>query len=247
MTPSRGMARFGLLVPFTNTNLEPDMALLAPERVSLHVARMGGYDQDAIPDAAQMHGLGAADLDEPLRLLQGVRPDVILYGCTSATLTHGPEFDRALAARIKADSGAETVTAAGALVHALATLGAKRIGFASPYVAAINDMAVAFLAQTGVEAVARSEVGSALDNTGQGAMTPQAVHDLGLAADHPEADAIVLSCTDMRSVETIAALERALRKPVISSNQAMAFQARQAIGLDAPVSGYGQLLEGGWT
>lgn len=83
---------------------------------------MGGYDEDKIPDADQMHGLGAADLDEPLSLLMGVKPDVICYGCTSATLTQGPAFDRNLADRIKTNSGAATVTAAGALVHALKAL-----------------------------------------------------------------------------------------------------------------------------
>ena len=243
MTQSRGRARFGILVPFTNTNLEPDMALLRPEGVSMHFARMGGYDQDEIPDADQMHGLGAADLDEPLRLLQGVRPDVILYGCTSATLTHGPAFDRGLAERINANSGAETVTAAGALVHALKTLGAERIGFASPYVPAINNMAVDFLAQSGFETLNRSEVDSELDNYGQGDLDPQSVFELGLAANHPEADAIVLSCTDMRSVEIITRLEQAVGKPVVTSNQAMAFQALQLAGIGDALSGYGQLLE----
>lgn len=243
MTQSRGRARFGILVPFTNTNLEPDMALLRPDGVSLHVARMGGYDQDEIPDADQMHGLGAADLAGPLHLLQGVRPDVILYGCTSATLTHGVAFDRALAAQIKASGSAETVTAAGALVHALAFLGVTRIGFASPYVRSINDLAVSFLADTGVQTVARSEVDEALDNYGQGELDPQAVYDLGLAANHPEAEAIVLSCTDMRSVEAIARLEETVGKPVISSNQAMMFQAMQLAGLNDTVPGYGQLLE----
>lgn len=81
MKQSRGRARFGILVPFTNTNLEPDMGLLRPEGVSMHFTRMGGYIQDKVPDAEQMHGLGAADLDEPLHLLQGACPDVILYGC----------------------------------------------------------------------------------------------------------------------------------------------------------------------
>ncbi|WP_171129904.1 MULTISPECIES: aspartate/glutamate racemase family protein [unclassified Ruegeria] len=243
MTQSRGRARFGILVPFTNTNLEPDMALLRPDGVSLHFARIGGYDQDEIPDADQMHGLGAADLDEPLRLLQGVRPDVILYGCTSATLTHGPEFDRNLAQQIKAQSGAETVTAAGAFVHALQTLGVKRIGFASPYVSQINDMAIGFLRRTGIETVARSEVREALDNYGQGAMGPDAVFDLGRAADSPEAEALVLSCTDMRSVEVIDRLEQAVGKPVITSNQAMVFQALQLAGIADPVPGYGTLLQ----
>lgn len=243
MRPSRGRARFGILVPFTNTNLEPDLALLRPDGVSLHFARIGGYDQDEIPDAAQMHGLGAADLDEPLHLLQGTRPDVIMYGCTSATLTHGFAFDRALAERIRVCSGAETVTAAGALVHALKFFGAKRIGFASPYVPAINDMAIDFLVDTGVETVTRSEVGESLDNYGQGELDPQAVYDLGLAADHRDAQAIVLSCTDMRSVETIARLEQTVGKPVISSNQAMMFHAMQLAGIREAMPGYGQLLE----
>jgi hypothetical protein len=64
LTPSRGRARIGVLVPFTNTNLEPDMAMMTPPGVSLHFARMGGYDEDAIPDAAQMQSLGAADLQD---------------------------------------------------------------------------------------------------------------------------------------------------------------------------------------
>ena len=243
MSASRGRARFGVLVPFTNTNLEPDMMLLRPDGVSLHVARLGGYDEDEIPDETQMQGLGAADLDEPLRLLRGVRPDVIFYGCTSATLTHGPAFDRALAARIAADCGASTVTAAGALVSALAAIGATKIGFASPYVPAINDMAVDFLATMGVLTVARSEVAGTLDNTGQGALDPEAVLALGRAADHPEAEALVLSCTDMRSVEIIDRLERAVGKPVITSNQAMVFEALRLMGSDARIEGYGRLLD----
>lgn len=243
MNHSRGRARFGVLVPFTNTNLEPDMVLLRSEGVSLHFARLGGYDEDEIPDAEQMQRLGASDLDEPLKLLQGVRPDVIIYGCTSATLTHGVCFDTNLAERIKMQSGAHTVTAAGALVHVLKSLSATRIGFASPYVAAINDMAISFLSEAGIDVVARSEVEGDLDNYGQGALLPEEVLALGKAADHQEADALVLSCTDMRSVEVIQQLEAHVGKPVITSNQAMIFQAMQLAGINDSVQGYGKLLE----
>ena len=243
MRASRGRARIGVLVPFTNTNLEPDLTLMAPPGVSLHIARMGGYDEDEIPDETQMQGLGASDLSETLELLSGARPDVVLYGCTSATLTHGPAFDSDLAARIKARSGSATVTAAGALVHALETLGAKQIAFASPYVTAINDLAIAFLTEMGIDAIARADFDTPLSNEGQGALTPEAVIDLALRVDHPEAQALVLSCTDMRAVECVADVEARIGKPVVTSNQAMLFQALQALGIAEPVPGFGQLME----
>ncbi len=239
---SRGRARIGLLVPFTNSNVEPDITLMRPEGLSIHVARMGGYDEDEIPDAQQMRGLGSSDLDEPIRLLSGVRPDVMIYGCTSATLTHGPAFDRDLAKKISQASGAKTVTAAGALVFALRQLDVMRIGFASPYVAAINDLAVGFLSDMGFKTVARSEVDGALGNHEQGALDPEAVFQLGLAANHPDAEALVLSCTDMRSVEVLDRLEQATGKPVISSNQAIMFETLHVLGITDPVPGFGTLL-----
>jgi maleate isomerase len=235
MSPdSRGRARIGALVPFTNTNLEPDLTLMRPEGVSLHFARLGGYDEDEIPDETQMAGLGESDLSEPLRLLAGVKPDIVLYGCTSATLTHGAAFDEKLAEDVRARCGAPAVTAAGSLVEAMKDLGVSRIAFTSPYVAAINDAAVAFLASRGIETVHRYDMSEVLDNAGQGALTPADVLDLARRADGPKAEAVVLSCTDMRSVEAVAAIEAELGKPVLSSNLALMAAATKRLGLDAP-------------
>jgi len=242
-TATRGRARIGVLVPFTNTNLEPDMAMMCPGGVSVHFTRLGGYDEDEVPDEDQMAELGAADLDGPLHLLQGVKPDVILYGCTSATLAHGPAFDRGLSARIKDQSGAETVTAAGALVHALRSLEATQIAFASPYVASLNDRAIAFLEDEGITTVSRAEVTERLGNAGQGAMQPDAVVKLALQADSPQAQVMVLSCTDMRSTEVIWEIEKKLGKPVVTSNQAMMFQTMQLLGMDVAPEGFGRLFE----
>ena len=243
MTSSnRGIARIGVLVPFTNTNLEPDTTLLSPPGVSVHAARLGGYDVDEIPDADQMAALGTSEIDEPLRLIGGVRPDVVLYGCTSATLSHGVAFDRDLSAKVSAISGAKTITAAGALVAALEILQVKRIGFASPYVASLNDLGIAFLAESGFETVSRADYPEALGNYGQGELTPDAVYELGMRADSEKAEALVLSCTDMRSVETIERLETRIGKPVVTSNQAMMRVALDHLGLPSPFRTFGRLL-----
>lgn len=219
------------------------MTLLCPDGISIHYARLGGYDVDEIPDSEQMAGLGASDMAEPIHLLLGVKPDLIMYGCTSATLTHGPSFDRELAAQIKQQSGAETVTAAGALVHALKAINAIKIAFASPYVHEINEAAISFLGDYGIETVSRAGVAEALDNYGQGSMTPDKVFDLGLQADSAEAEALVLSCTDMRAVEIIEKLEQKIGKPVISSNQAMMFEALSKLGIETFPTGFGKLFD----
>jgi maleate cis-trans isomerase len=231
MTNDRTGPRIGVLVPFTNCNLEPDMMALCPPGCTVHFERMGGYDVDEIPGSEQMAGLGASDISETLRLLSGVRPAAILYGCTSATLTHGTAFDRDLAEQIRTTSGALSLTAAGSLVAAIKAIGASKVGFASPYLGEINDQAVTFLGDEGIEVIHRADIGRELGNYGQGELTPDEVYELALKADHPEAEAIVLSCTDMRSVEAIARIEAALGKPVITSNQAMVFGLMRALSL----------------
>jgi maleate cis-trans isomerase len=239
----RSGVRIGVLVPYTNVNLEPDMMLMRPEGCTLHFERLGDYDIDAIPGSDQMARLGASDIAETLRLIAGVRPQAILYGCTSATLTHGADFDRELAAKIKAKGDAISLTAAGSIVRAIRALGASRIGFSSPYVGEINDQAVRFLASEGITAVARADIGRELDNYGQGKLSPDEVFDLAMRVSHPEVEVIVLSCTDMRSVEAIERIEAASGKPVVASNQAMVFALCQDLGLPRPKNAPGRLFE----
>jgi maleate isomerase/arylmalonate decarboxylase len=234
---SRGKARIGAIVPVSNTNLEPDLVMLRPSGVSLHFMRAGGYDLDQVPDSDQMRRFAAASLDGVLTALMASKPDVILYGCTSATLSQGPAYDAAFRERIEAATGVPAVTAAGALVEALADLDVRDIGFCSPYTQELNKEAADFLAATGINVVHREYVGEDLGNYGQGALTPEAVFQLGLRADHADARAVVLSCTDMRAVEVVGELEDRLGKPVVTSNQAMMHAAIKRLGLGDSVPG----------
>jgi maleate isomerase len=219
--------KIGVLVPFTNTNIEADMIRMRPKGASVHFTRMGGYDLNLIPDSDQMAAMGENDISEPLRLIAAISPDVILYGCTSATLSHGLDFDGRLKESISTNTGAFAITAAGALIDALSTLNITKIGFASPYVQNVNDLAIQFLSGAGFETVARAECDKALDSLEQGALTADDVYTLAVQADSPETEAIVLSCTDLRAVEVIERLEAKTGKPVVTSNQAMMFAVSQ--------------------
>ena len=234
--------RIGIFVPFTNTNLEADMAMMCPNGVSMHFMRLGGYDIDEVPDAGQMSQLARFDMDDAIRLLAGVRPEVVLYGCTSATLALGADFDSDLASKIKEKSGAACITAASALVQALETLAVRNIAFASPYVASLNDDAIGFLESQEFNVVSRFDYPIELGNYGQGELHPKEISKFALESDSTEAEAIVLSCTDMRAAETIKAIESQTNKPVVTSNQALLFCALKNLQINETFVDFGQLF-----
>ena len=240
---SRSGHKIGVLVPYTNVNLEPYMAMMCPPGCTMHFERLGDYDIDEVPGSEQMARLGASDLTETLRLISGVRPAAVLYGCTSATLTHGRAFDRDLADLIRDRSGAVSLTAAGALVEAVGALGVTRVGFSSPYLGEINDQAVAFLASEGIETVERADIGRALGNYGQGELTPDEVIALALRVARPGVAAIVLSCTDLRAAEAVDRIEAETGLPVVTSNQAMIFALCRALSLPRPAGAPGRLFD----
>ena len=64
---------------------------------------------------------------------------------------------------------------------------------------------------------------------------------MGLVADHPDADLLVISCTDYRALEAVTALEQALAKPVVTSNSALMYVCLKRLGLD-----FGDIDAGGY-
>ena len=228
---TRGTVRIGVLVPFTNTNLESEMILMCPSEATMHFQRIGGYDADAVPSSDQMAGFGMSSMNHDVRMIAGVKPNAILLGCTSATLTHGPTFDAELTKKIAMQSGSIALTAAGCLVAAIRTISATKIGFASPYTRDLNKHAESYLRENAIETVSRAEIGRELDNWDQGELTPEEVFDLAMHANSDEAQAIVLSCTDLRTIDAIPKIEEKLGKPVISSNQAMMYCAMAKLRL----------------
>jgi maleate isomerase len=228
---TRGSARLGIVVPTGNTNLEPDMMMLAPNGISLHFARAGGYDIDQIPDEKQMQQYSDTPASDVIDSLRDCRSDIILYGCTSATLAQGPEFDRKFRGQIETIAGVPAVTAASALVEVLNALEVRRFAFSSPYVKTLNSLAIDFIESFGMHCVKRADVPVPMSNEAIGSATPEEITTLAERADCETAEAMVISCTDYRATEAIPAIEARLGKPVVTSNQAMMLMALKRLGI----------------
>lgn len=224
--------RIGLIVPSSNTNVEPDFQLLCPTGITVHSVRSGGYDVTAIPDSDEMRKFVRLSVDQNLKDLVDGRVDVIAYGCTSATLSDGPDFDAAFCKQLEKGSGKPAVTTAGALVEAIRAIGVNRVAFTSPYVKRLSSEAVDFLVHSGIKVVKEFAFERELTSLEQNALTPQDAFNMAMKADHKSAEAIVISCTDYRAVEAITDIESELGKPVITSNQALVYACLQRLGVN---------------
>lgn len=239
------MRRLGMIVPASNTNAEPDCLMLAPAGLTIHFTRSGGYDVEAIPDSDEMRRFARQALDQQLQLLVDGRVELIAYACTSATLADGPEFDQAFCDEITAKSGLPAVTTAGALVAAIRDLDATRVAFTSPYVPRLVEESIDFISQCGVEVVNQASYEKELSSLEQNALTPEDAYRMGLQADHPDAQALVVACTDYRALEAVPALEAALGKPVVTSNSALMYVCLKRLGIDfSDVTAGGCLFSG---
>jgi maleate isomerase len=74
--------------------------------------------------------------------------------------------------------------------------------------------------------------------------SPQSIRQavLSLGSD-PAVDAVLVCCTSLRLVDQVHALEMELKKPVTSSNHAMAWHALRLAGVNDPMPQFGRLFE----
>jgi maleate isomerase len=240
--------RIGLIVPSSNTNLEPDCLLLAPTGVTVHSVRSGGYDVNVVPDSEEMRRFVRQSVDQHVRLLIDARVDVIAYGCTSGTLSDGPEFDRQFCGELARKSGRPAVTTAGALIEAIRSVRATRVAFTSPYVKRLSREGVDFIRSCGIDVVKELTFEREMNSIEQNALTPQDAYDMAVRVNHPEAQAIVISCTDYRALEAVPAIERRIGKAVIASNQALMFACLNRLSIDSKhlAAGGRLFMQQGW-
>lgn len=164
---------------------------------------------------------------------------VIAYSCTSASVLIGPGE---IAAQIrKGRPGVEVVTPISAAIAAFETGDVKRISLLTPYSREVTGAMAAFLADKGIE-VLNFAYFDLVDDQDMARLTPDAIHAAAAEIAHPEADAVFVSCTGIRTVETIHRLEETLGKPAFCSNQCMFWQSLRLSGYHKPIEGFGRLL-----
>jgi maleate isomerase len=229
------LSRIGVVAPY-DMALDHEMGRWAQDQADLYFARSPFEPSDV--DIVQAERLARPDMvAETSRRLSAVSPDCYIYACTSASFVHGVAGERELVSSVTAGGPPHLVTASGAILAALSALKVRRVAVAAPYTAAVTQRFAGFLSEGGLEVCRASMLGL----TGEIWKVPYArTAELIASADSPEADAVVVACTNLPTYHLIAPLEEYLGKPLVTANQAAMWAALDYLGLE-PV-GPGQRL-----
>jgi len=234
-------AKLGLIVLPTNTVNEAEWQQMVPEGVTLHVTRMRLHE-----DISSEAGEKAlyADIKQATSDLAEAGLSAIAYGCTAGSMVE--PLDK-LSDFMSSVSGVPCVTTAASIVSALQVLNATKISIATPYHDALNDHEVEFLSSNGVETLKFAGLGIGAGGSSQYIQIAQVPADEikahVLSVDHPDAQSILVSCTDFPTLNLIPELEETLGKPVITSNQATFWAAMRKAGVEDKFERFGELLK----
>jgi len=229
-------ARIGLIIPSSNRLTEPQFQRHAPPGVAVHVTRlrMTGRWHRPLQELQQAIAEAAAALSD-------VRPGIIVFHCTASSMEEGPTGAARVIEIVENASGCPAITTGQAITHALKHLGVKRLVLISPYVEKTHQREVRYLRAAGFEVV--HGLGLGLSGSEEyTAVTPERWLEIAGENSRAEAEGYLLSCTNTRGIEVIEALERSLKRPVVTSNQAVLWACLKQLHLIQPIAGLGRLF-----
>jgi maleate isomerase len=210
---SQPRARIGLIIPSVNRMTERQFNHYAPEGLGIHVAR-GRVAGEPVRTVAEL----TDEIAHAAGTLADAAPDLIVFHCTHTSMKEGADGEARIIDLIRRTTGIEALSTSSLVNDALRALGVKKLVVLSPYKS--NADIIKYLTAAGFSVVNDVALNCSTAAAFE-AVTPQRWLELAEENDTPEADGIFLSCTNTTQIEAVAAIEEALGKPVVNSNQAV--------------------------
>jgi maleate cis-trans isomerase len=207
--------------------------------VELVVQHTYGTDRHAVEELLD---LGNEErLADGARQLKAHRPDAVLWACTSGSFVYGYQGATEQVQKLAKASGVPASSTSFAFVHAAKAIGVGSVAIAASYPAIVAERFKAFLTDAGIDVIGMSSQG--IDTAAEvGDLPEQAVLALAVANDRPEADALLVPDTAMRTIDVVEKLEAELGKPVLTANQVSVWEGMRLAGAQPKCAGMGTLF-----
>lgn len=234
----------GIVMPSTNTSVQPESENLRPRGVTNQIARISiqerplNSDQAFIEHVEAMRsGIGAA-IDQVMTCA----PNHLIMGVALEAFWGGVAQAETLRLELEARAGVGVSMGSDALRAALDAFGAKRIAVLTPHQPRGDAVVKSYLEEAGYE-VRRL--------TGLRCASPRLIAHTSEAElraayrelDGDDVDVLVQVGTNLAGMAVAAEAERWLGKPVLSMNAVTYWNALRRMGIDDRISGFGRLLE----
>lgn len=218
--PEEGLAMYGARIDYVIENL--GLATMTPEGYDAVLDRIG-------PCAERLAANGA---------------EAIVLTGTSLTFYRGEAYNQEVTRIVREASGLPTTTMSTAVIDGLKAVGATRVVAPTAYNDEVNARLRAFLAEHGFEVVKIQGLGiEAVEDINQ-VTQPQLLEFCAeVASSAMNADAVLVSCGGLRTLEILAPLEARSGRPSVTSMPHALYYGAKLLGMDARVPGYGRLLE----
>lgn len=230
-------AKIGLLLPSANTIMEGEFNALKPAGVSVHAARM----LIRFPNIEELAKM-AEETEKATELISTAKPSIIAFGCTAGSVLNGLGWDEKLISRIQKIAKVHATTTATAVIRAFKELEIHKIAVVTPYIEELNKLEKDFFEDSGITVL---EIrGIDLGGEEMEMLTLEKIADHARAVNRSDADAVFLSCTNLKALPIVEQLEKELGKYVFSSNIATYWDVMRRLGIKQSITGMGKLLEG---
>ncbi|GAB3819424.1 maleate cis-trans isomerase [Kribbella italica] len=173
--------------------------------------------------------------------LAAAAPDAVMWACTSGSFVFGPEGARNQASGVAQALGVPASSTSIAFVDALKHLGLTKVAVAASYPEDVAKHFVRFLTAGGAEVVSMGSHGI-ITAAEVGTLAPDQVVAMVKAADHPDAEAVLVPDTAMHTLQIIDQLEAAVGKPVLTANQVTVWKGLHLLGPVPSFPGLGTLF-----
>jgi maleate isomerase len=237
------LKKVGFITPSSNTALEPltmQMTNQISARISTHFSRVPV--KTLTLDSRDVDQFQTQKLVDAAALLNDGGLDAILWNGTSGSWTgKGFQADLTLCEEISRVTGVPASTSSLAQVEVLQHYGIKHFGLAVPYVEAPTRKIIETYAAEGFTTVKSARL-EETENI-RIANTPFArIKQLLREADSPDAECIVVACTNLPATVVLDEMEAELGKPIFDSIAVTLWKALKMTGIDVPLHGWGKLL-----
>lgn len=233
-------ARIGYTVAAVTTEVYPiDWYRIVPDGVSLMMITLPLGDR-APEDVEKCYAISI----EAAHTMARAGADLVLLGGLPINISKGDDTVEGLMARLEGEIGVRMSCSALAQVRAFAALGSRKVAVVHPFLTDQNPRHERTIAEFfGLEPVGVHAGGSSL--VALGTLPPECALDWGRAVmkAHPEADTIYFGCPHWTVIDAIGPLEDEFGVDVMTSLQAIAWDAMRQTGVEDRIEGYGRLLK----